>query len=189
MLLKMAKYILLWLSNIPLCICVCVCIPTASWVNHLLIDISVTSMSYRSPFLIALEVNQPEFFSHKNFTDKGKLNHKRGWKDKSGLFKVFPTRVPEPEQPPTHSLDRGLDRTPFLQAGLPILAESQGPLSLKQEVCPSEHFYILMSFPLHNHSERQGIPTPAGRGRTWIWKRRGDVPRIPEWAVEPGYGW
>lgn len=120
----------------------------------MLIDIWVTSTSYRSPFLIALEVNQPELFSSKNFTEKGKLNHKRGGKDKSRLFKVFLTRVPEPEQPSTHSLSRGLDRTPFLPAELPILAKSQGPLTLRQEVCPSEHFYILMSFPLYNHSER-----------------------------------
>ena len=197
MLLKMAKYIFYgWVIfhcvYVCVCVCVCVCVfihTASSWANHLLIDIWVTSMSYRSPFLIALEVNQPEFFSHKNFTDKGKLNHKRGWQDKSRLFKVFPTRVPGPEQPSTCCLSRGWTDCLSSQLSSPSLQSHRGPWPWGRNFASPSIFTSSCHFLFTTTLKGRGPPLPADMGRTWSWKQRGDVPRIPEWAAEPEFGW
>ena len=148
-----------------MCVCVCVCVfihTASSWANHLLIDIWVTSMSYRSPFHIALEVNQPEFFSHKIFTDRGKLPALwvGGWTDCLSS-----------------------------QLSSPSLQSHRGPWPWGRNFASLSIFTSSCHFLFTTTLKGRGPPLPADRGRTWSWKQRGDVPRIPEWAAEPEFGW
>lgn len=48
-----------------------------------------TMQSSRSPFLIALDINQLGFFPHESFIGRRKLNQEKGSNNKSRLFSLF----------------------------------------------------------------------------------------------------